>query len=164
MILLSVATTEPQKPSRSLQDPPWESLPPETGAALRPGPVADFGSVLRLSAVGMPNGGEAKRYAFRSTDRGATWTYTGVVPSAQDELVFLTSTHWLQIVPPDRSQETTDAGGSWHAFKTDYQQAAPVAPQIGFGDANTGYATVRGQLQRTTDGGAHWTSLKTPGT
>ena len=33
-----------------------------------------------------------------------------------------------------------------------------------FGDATTGYATVRGSLQRTTDGGAHWTAIKTPGT
>jgi photosystem II stability/assembly factor-like uncharacterized protein len=33
-----------------------------------------------------------------------------------------------------------------------------------FGDANVGYATVRGSIQRTTDGGAHWTAIKTPGT
>ena len=37
MILLNVATTEHQKLVRSLQDPPWEALPPGTAAALRPG-------------------------------------------------------------------------------------------------------------------------------
>ena len=33
-----------------------------------------------------------------------------------------------------------------------------------FGDASVGYATVRGAIQRTTDGGAHWITIKTPGT
>jgi photosystem II stability/assembly factor-like uncharacterized protein len=78
--------------------------------------------------------------------------------------VFVSATRWLQIGTPSQSQETTDAGASWHAFATDYQQAAPVNPQIVFGDASTGYATVRGSIQRTTDGGAHWTAVKTPGT
>jgi len=49
-------------------------------------------------------------------------------------------------------------------YTTDYSQAAPIAPQIVFGDAMVGYATVRGEIQRTTDGGAHWTKIKTPGT
>ena len=68
-----------------------------------------------------------------------------------------------QIVPSD-SRETTDGGKTWHFYASDYQQAAPVAPQIVFGDANVGYATARGAIQRTIDGGAHLTSIKTPGT
>jgi len=65
---------------------------------------------------------------------------------------------------PRAAKETTDGGATWHAFTSDYQQAAPVSPAITFGDAQAGYATVRGSIQRTIDGGAHWTSLRTPGT
>jgi len=60
--------------------------------------------------------------------------------------------------------ETTDGGATWHAYTTDYSQAAPIAPDIVFGDAQVGYAIVRGSIQRTVDGGAHWTTIKTPGT
>jgi photosystem II stability/assembly factor-like uncharacterized protein len=60
--------------------------------------------------------------------------------------------------------ETTDGGASWHAYTSDYSQAAPIAPEVVFGDANVGYATVRGEIQRTTDGGARWSKIKTPGT
>ncbi|HTJ59582.1 MAG TPA: hypothetical protein VL333_00155, partial [Candidatus Saccharimonadales bacterium] len=59
---------------------------------------------------------------------------------------------------------TTDGGATWHSFTTDYQQAAPVPPVITFGDAQVGYATVRGAIQRTIDGGAHWSAIRTPGT
>ena len=60
-------------------------------------------------------------------------------------------------MPGSSSSATTDAGASWHSFATDYVQAAGVPPQIVFGDAQTGYATVRGGIQRTSDGGVHWT-------
>jgi hypothetical protein len=33
-----------------------------------------------------------------------------------------------------------------------------------FADDQVGYATVRGQIQLTLDGGLHWTEIKTPGT
>ncbi len=148
--------------SARLPDPPG-FISAQAGFTLRPGAVADFGGVLLLSAVGMSNRTE-QRYVFRSVDGGATWTFVTSAPDARNELVFLTETRWLQITPPDASRETTDGGRSWHPFTTDYRQAAPVAPQIAFGDASTGYATVRGGLQRTTDGGAHWTPLRTPGT
>ena len=129
------------------------------GVSLHPGAVADFGSVLFVYATDT----QEHAYVFTSTDGGATWSPTGsaVAPTS---VVFLTATRWIQIGAPGGSKETTDAGASWHAFATDYQQAAPIAPQIVFGDAQTGYATVRGSLQRTTDGGAHWTTVKTPGT
>jgi photosystem II stability/assembly factor-like uncharacterized protein len=60
--------------------------------------------------------------------------------------------------------ETGDSGAGWHPFTTDYAQAPPIAPEIVFGDGRVGYATVRGAIQRTLDGGAHWTGIKTPGT
>lgn len=78
--------------------------------------------------------------------------------------MFLSSSRWLELIVPGPWTETTDGGATWHPFTSDYQQAAPIAPQIVFGDANVGYATVRGTLQRTIDGGAHWTALRTPGT
>ncbi len=37
-------------------------------------------------------------------------------------------------------------------------------PFVVFGDAEVGYATVRGSIQRTVDGGAHWERIDTPGT
>ena len=130
--------------------------------AQRPAAFADFGSVLLASAE---SGGAPDRfYTFRSADRGATWTGASAGPLEAIPIVFVTATRWLQISTPAQSQETTDGGASWHIFTTDYSQAAPVAPQIVFGDATTGYATVRGTIQRTTDGGAHWTGIKTPGT
>lgn len=46
---------------------------------------------------------------------------------------------------------------------SDYDQAAPVAPDVVFGDSAVGYATVRGGLSRTLDGGLHWSALHTPG-
>ena len=107
---------------------------------------------------------QAKHYAYRSADGGTTWTYANTAPNQQDVIAFATATRWLQISSPGNSKETTDGGTTWHAFTTDYQQAAPVPPVITFGDALVGYATVRGAIQRTIDGGAHWTSIRTPGT
>ena len=147
--------------SQRLPDPPGFVFEPSI-STLQPGALGDFGSVVLVSAGSFVNG-TAQRHIFRSTDHGATWSYIRTAPSDAD-IVFLTPTRWLQVVPGSSSVETTDAGASWHAFATDYSQAAAVAPQIVFGDSTTGYASVRGTLQRTTDAGAHWTSLTTPGT
>ena len=149
--------------SQPLPDPPGFTTP-GAGFTLRAGRVRAFGATLFVDALG--NGaGNGLVYAFRSSDGGATWSYLSTAPTrGGDSIAFVTATRWLQIVPPDNSKETIDAGVSWRPFTTDYRQAAPIAPQIVFGDALVGYATVRGGLQRTTDGGAHWTALKTPGT
>lgn len=135
------------------------------GFTLRPGAVADFGPALFLSAVGNTGAKEAT-YVFRSSDAGASWRSAGTAPDLGPgaQIVFLTPTRWLAPFAPAPWAETTDGGATWHPFDTDYRQAAPIAPQIVFGDASTGYATVRGGLQRTTDGGLHWTALTTPGT
>lgn len=140
--------------------------PPGSGSGsgvLSAGRVRSFNATVFVSALG-GGGGNAKTYAFRSTDGGATWTYASTAPQPDVEIAFVTATRWLQIGPPGRSSETTDAGASWHPFTTDYQQAAPVSPQVVFADANIGYASVRGSIQRTADGGVHWTAIKTPGT
>jgi photosystem II stability/assembly factor-like uncharacterized protein len=140
----------------------WSASALPNPPAQRPATFADFGSAVLTSAES--GGAPSRYYSYRSTNAGATWTGASAGPVEGIPIVFISATRWLQIGTPGQSQETTDGGSSWHAFTTDYQQAAPVAPQIVFGDASTGYATVRGSLQRTTDGGAHWTAIKTPGT
>ncbi|MEK6206394.1 MAG: hypothetical protein AABM32_02025 [Chloroflexota bacterium] len=117
-----------------------------------------FGSVVLVAG-----GAGQTKDVFRSTDGGATFTYASEV-AADGTVAYVTATRWLQIAPPSSSMETTDGGATWHAYTTDYSQAAPIAPDVVFGDATVGYATVRGSIQRTIDGGAHWTTLKTPGT
>jgi photosystem II stability/assembly factor-like uncharacterized protein len=144
-------------------DPPGLTFAPSITRLDLGSAVADFGSTLLVSAFGQVSS-QYTRYVYRSTDRGATWSYWRTLPNTMG-IVFLTPTRWLQLgLASSGSDETTDAGATWHNVPTDYQQAAGVGPQIAFGDATTGYATVRGSLQRTTDGGAHWTYLKTPGT
>jgi photosystem II stability/assembly factor-like uncharacterized protein len=125
----------------------------------------------------LPQSGD--QHVFGSDDGGASWSHIAggpynfvpmlAGPSRAESyvpgtLALLTATHWLFIGPPDQSQETTDAGASWHPFETDYSQGAPVPPIITFADAEVGYATVRGSIQRTLDGGAHWERIETPGT
>jgi len=140
----------------------WSSSTLPNPPAQRPAAFADFGGVVLASAE---SGAAPDRYyTFRSTNGGASWTGASAGPIEGLPVVFVTATRWLQIIVPSQSQETTDGGASWHAYTTDYQQAAPVAPQIAFGDAMTGYATVRGSIQRTLDGGAHWSAIRTPGT
>jgi photosystem II stability/assembly factor-like uncharacterized protein len=147
--------------SSPLPDPPGFTTR-GGGMTLRPGVIGNFGNTLLVSAVASPQ--FSTYHAFRSTDGGATWSHVTAGPESGVPIVFVTPTRWLQIILPSASRETTDGGATWHSFASDYQQAAPVPPQIVFGDASTGYATVRGGFARTTDGGAHWTGRKTPGT
>ncbi len=147
--------------SSPVPDPPGFTTQP-AGGALRAGRVRAFGTTLLVSASGT-SGGRPVSYVFRSAD-GASWAYQATVPQREGAFAFVTASRWLLISAPGASQETTDGGTSWHDFSTDYSQAAPIAPEIVFADALTGYATVRGGIQRTIDGGAHWTAIKTPGT
>ena len=140
----------------------WTSSTLPNPPAQHPSTFANFGNVLLVSAES--GAAPGRSYTFRSSDGGATWTGASSGPIEGTPIVFVSATRWLQIMTPSQSQETTDGGATWHVFTTDYQQAAPVAPQIAFGEANVGYATVRGSIQRTLDGGAHWGAIKTPGT
>ncbi len=139
-------------------DPPGRT---DVSVVFLPGRPRAFGSVVLLEAQGY---GQPQRYVFRSTDGGASWTYTSTAPASETPAAFVTASRWIQVNPPSSSKETTDGGVSWHAYTTDYSQGAGIAPDIVFGDASVGYATVRGSIQRTIDGGAHWTTIKTPGT
>jgi photosystem II stability/assembly factor-like uncharacterized protein len=149
-------------PSRPFADPPGFTTI-GAGIALRAGPVHTFGTTLLVAASGQLNG-RLVSYVFRSVDGGASWTYLATIPEGDGAFAFVTASRWLQIGTPGSSKETTDGGATWHAFATDYSQAAPIAPEIVFGDPIVGYATVRGAIQRTVDGGVHWTGIKTPGT
>lgn len=139
--------------SQPLPDPPGFTSQ-AGGVTLMPGQVHAFGPTLLV---------QAGRYIFRSTDGGATWSYLVSTPDGSSSIAFVTATRWLDLVP-GQSKETLDAGTTWHGYASDYHQAAGVAPQLAFGDAQVGYATVRGGLKRTVDGGLHWVVLRTPGT
>ena len=111
--------------SRPFADPPGSTSSPG-GALLTPGPVRSFGATLLLAAAGSNSG----RYAYRSSDAGATWSYVSTAPiNNATTIAFVTAVRWLQIGAPGESKETTDGGATWHAFTTDYQQAAPVGPR-----------------------------------
>jgi photosystem II stability/assembly factor-like uncharacterized protein len=147
--------------SRPLPDPPGFTFTTPGGVVILPGVPHVFGSVVLVEAQGY---GEQKRYIFRSTDGGATFTYASTVPSTEGSVVIVNAARWLVIATPGASQQTVDGGASWQTYATDYPQAAPIAPDVVFGHADIGYATVRGSILRTLDGGTHWTTIKTPGT
>ena len=147
--------------SAPISDPP--DIPMQGGRAdLQFGRVRGFGSTLLVAATLNTSTGPST-HVYRSQDGGAKWTHAASIPSA-GALAIVSATRWLRIGPAAVSFESLDAGASWHAYTTDYSQAAPIAPDIVFGDDSTGYAVVRGALQRTLDGGSHWITLKTPGT
>lgn len=145
----------------TLPDPPgFTTL--GAGDFLQPIAIANFEGKLLLSAFGLQPSG-THRYVFSSVDEGASWQYVATVePSGA--FAFITFTRWIGRIGGGQTQETTDSGRTWHALASDYGQAAGVAPTVVFATPEVGYATVRGELQRTTDGGAHWTMLKSPGT
>jgi photosystem II stability/assembly factor-like uncharacterized protein len=129
------------------------------GVFLRPGRPRWFGATVLMPVLGYV-GGTVNSYVYRSLDGGATWSFLANIPASG--VAFVTETRWLRFVLP--LEETTDSGATWHSFGSDYSQAAGVVPYAAFADASVGYATVRGSIQRTVDGGAHWTAIKTPGT
>ena len=146
----------------TLPDPP-DFKSTDAGYVLSAEWIKSFGSTLYLEAHGPQDfaAPHDRFYVFRSTDGGATWQWLTRVPSLG--LAMVTVNRWIILSTPNQSQETTNGGQQWHQLTTDYSQATPVAPQIVFPDAAVGYATVRGDIERTTDGGAHWTPIKIPG-
>jgi BNR/Asp-box repeat protein len=146
--------------SGSLGDPPGFTTHPDQTP--RPQQMRWFGSTLLLEAQTWVEG-KSIRYVFRSTDAGARWSYLRSMSDAPEPIVFVTPARWLRLSYPTAS-ESTDGGATWHKYATDYQQgAAPVPPNVVFADASVGYAAVRFSLQRTVDGGAHWSALRMPG-
>ena len=146
--------------SAPLPDPPGQVTVPG-GSSLRAGRVSRFGNELLVDAVGFEH-----LYVYRSTDDGGSWSYLATVPDSQGtgNVAFLDALHWWAVSSGPGQQVTTDGGKTWEAAPGNLNFAAPIAPVITFGDSLVGYATVRGEIQRTTDGGLHWTRLQTPGT
>ena len=149
--------------SARLPDPPGFATRSDQGQILGVGRIGAFGATILVTAF-PTSPATGVSFVYRSTDAGATWSYASTAPNNTQDVAFVTATRWLQISSPGDSKETMDGGATWHPFTTDYRQAAPVGPTVVFGDAQTGYATARGAIQRTTDGGAHWSAIKTPGT
>lgn len=144
--------------SRSrLSDPPgFTTL--GAGDTLRAGHVKAFGATLLVDASGMQPDG-LHSYVFQSTDGGASWSYLANGPNNArfPQLSFLTPTRWLEM--PD-GFETTDAGKTWHTFTYHDEEAAGVPSTFVFADDKVGYATVRGDIRRTVDGGANFVQIK----
>lgn len=144
--------------SAPLPDPPGFTTR-SGGFTLHAGRVQAFGGTLLVTAW---SGQET--YVYRSLDGGASWAYLATTPGPGASLpAFKTASRWFQL-GGQAASETADSGASWHPVPTDYSQAAPIAPALAFADPELGYATVRGELSRTLDGGAHWSRLRTPGT
>jgi photosystem II stability/assembly factor-like uncharacterized protein len=132
------------------------------GFALRTGPVRKVGNSFYVVVWGKQEGSVPDRqYVYGSTDGGATWTWLTKVPSRY--VVMVTESRWLQLLVPGQSMETTNAGQQWHPYASDFNTDTPVGgPQIVFADSQVGYAEGRGALQRTADGGLHWSRITTP--
>lgn len=126
-------------------------LTPPSEPALRVASLKSFGNIV-LAFI--------PPYVYGSIDGGVSWAYITAARGASHSIGFVTSSRWVELISPDQSSETTDGGQTWHSLNTDYSQAAPIAPQVVFGDGNVGYATVRGAIQRTADGGVHWEMIK----
>jgi photosystem II stability/assembly factor-like uncharacterized protein len=129
--------------------------------ATQAGSVRAFGSTLLVLV--RQQAGSTDHYVLGSTDGGVTWAYLASRPT-NGGFAIVTASRWLQVILPGQSVETTDAGKSWNPYSSDYTQAAGVAPDVVFADPLVGYATVRGGISRTVDGGQHWTAIETPGT
>ena len=148
--------------SAALPDPPGFKTHPNS--TIQPGEVRAFGTTLLVPATGQAFSGNGFQDVYRSTDGGATWAFV-TATSPYGQIALVTGSRWIQLLPSS-ARETTNGGRSWHQYPTDYSQAAPVAPQIVFADSDVGYATARGSIARTLDGGLHWswTAVRSLGT
>ena len=145
----------------ALPEPPGPVLRDDTGAP-EPGAVQAFGDVLLLPVIRQPSTALIQE-VFESTNGGAKWSYKAGWP-VNGAFAFTTATRWIQLGGDNQGLETTDSGKTWHSYSSDYNQAAGVAPAMAFADSAVGYATVRGSIARTVDGGHHWVWITTPGT
>jgi photosystem II stability/assembly factor-like uncharacterized protein len=157
-------------PSIPLPDPPGFATKPG-GFTLHPGRVTTYGATLLVAAtgvsfpaVGTPPVYPARTYVYRSSDGGASWSFSATAPDGGDPVAFVSPTRWLQLKGPGHADETLDGGVTWHTFSSEYTQATPQAPYVTFASDTVGYATVQGTLERTLDGGAHWIPMPMPGT
>ena len=139
--------------TKLVPDPPnYQS--PQGGAGYQVSWIKLFGSTFYLGALGTP-------YVYRSTDGGASWKWFTKVGSPG--VVMVTESRWLDLNSPGFSYESVNGGQGFGQFASDFNTDAKNATQFVFPDAQVGYASGAGLLQRTVDGGVHWTRLSTPG-
>ncbi len=112
----------------------------------------------------MQDGQQAEtEHIFRSVDGGATWSYLATAGDGINNVTLVTESRWFKIFNNQSALETTNAGGTWHSYPSEYQDAAGVPSVFLFGDPLVGYGTVRSAIRRTVDGGLPWGLVKTPG-
>jgi photosystem II stability/assembly factor-like uncharacterized protein len=148
--------------SAPLSDPPGFTSQPG-GTYFATANVRSFGRFFLVPVYGY-QGGQMLQYIYLSNDGGRSWGYNANAGTSGGTVALVTMTHWYVLIGPGQSMETVDGGVTWHVSSSDYSQAAPIRPGVDFADSEVGYATVRGEIQLTIDGGQHWTSIKSPGT
>ncbi|HET7420543.1 MAG TPA: hypothetical protein VFL27_09200, partial [Candidatus Dormibacteraeota bacterium] len=146
-----------------IQDPAYFKSQPG-GFTLQVVWMKQFGSTVYLEAYGTqddPNLPRDNQFILRSVDGGASWTL--VTKTGSRSVVMVTESRWLDLSAPGRSFESVNGGQAFGQFVTDFSTDAPGATTFAFVDSQVGYAVGNGLLQRTLDGGTHWTRLTTPG-
>jgi photosystem II stability/assembly factor-like uncharacterized protein len=150
----------------TLPDPP-DFKSATGGFTLRVQWIKAVGKTLYLAAAGSQGAGSPypdvrdRQYIFVSTNGGGTWVWKQKVASR--ELVVVTRSRWLEIDPPQLS-ESINGGQQIHPYESNLVvDAKAEAGQILFAGDSVGFVSRGGMLQRTLDGGAHWTRLGLPG-
>ena len=126
-------------------------------------PHVFLGTLLVTSFATSNRDGGVYASTYLSNSNGTTWVHIAVAAEPNTPITFASVDRWLTVAATGRWRETTDRGRTWREYSSDYKAAAPGSPDIVFGAALVGYAVSGGQIQRTTDGGAHWSALRTPG-
>jgi photosystem II stability/assembly factor-like uncharacterized protein len=127
--------------------------------SLGPSSVKRFGKSMYVFAWGtQPGDFTERRYIFRSTDGGGSWSWMAKVPPR--DVVMVTESRWLQLNAPGDSMQSTDSGQQWNIYPSDFNAGNSV---VAFGDAHVGYANGDGAILRTLDGGLNWDKIPAPG-
>lgn len=148
---------------RTLQDPAYFKSS-AGGFTLQVDWIEQFGGTAYLEAFGAqddPNLPHDNQFILRSTDGGASWTYVTKIPSRA--VVMVTESRWLDFTTPGQTMESTNGGQQFHQYSSDFSTQVLSSTRFVFADQDVGYAAGPGQLQRTADGGAHWSPSTTPG-
>lgn len=138
-----------------LPDPPGFTTD-GSGNALEVVQMKAFGNVVYAVA----QDGNGAGFVFRSTDLGVSWSYLATLPQSPLRVTFPEIERWLLIGNDGTGEESTDLGATWHGWSSGYQNAAGVASTFDFATPQVGYATIRGEVYRTLDGGLNWELVK----
>ena len=125
--------------------------------------IKAFGPTLYLEASDhQTDPATSHQYLFTSAD-GAAWAWKEKVPPRAP--VMVTETRFLLLTGPGAPMESTNGGQQWHPYTTDLilDSLEFGGTTVLFADSQIGYETGGGALQRTSDGGAHWVRIATPG-